>query len=472
MAGEYSLNPGDSLGDYKILLALGKGKFGEVYKAENSDLGTRALKIPIGDDSFKRLFNEVAAQAKKLDHPNIVEVYDFKRENQPPFIAMKYVDGPSFGEMQKPLEIGSCLELMKQILNAVGYAHSQGVIHGDIKPNNILYDQRNNLAKITDFGLAKIVQSSIVSLSGSSSGIVGTDLYMAPEVRKGNPITEKSDIYSIGVTWAEMLGREPGDYRSLKDINPSVDMKLEVIINGCLTSENNRWNNIKEVSDALRDYVWEKSLPKINPVKKFFSDLKIDMESAKEMRTGIYALADVNWGYVAPRLFGLAILGAVIFQLGVYPYFINYKNTRKNQLIFRDFNWNQYTFYKDQCNDFIYATFFGADKKPKEDKRILVSNKEDGFPSSLPVVSPDTTWLVYTNLDDGSVIKKPFSGGQATIVVPGQKEKANGIIYQNLHWINKEIIATTRCIMKDWNVYPQNSVKINVKTGEIKPFNN
>jgi len=199
---------GKIISRYKILALLGRGGMGEVYLAEDTELGRKAaLKfLPpqyISDPELKARFKREARAAASLNHPNIITVYDIGEHQNRAWMAMELVDGQSLRDFMEQVEpeIGETLELMMQACEGLGEAHRAGIIHRDIKPGNILLDRRGRV-KIADFGLARIEGAAPLT---KESLIMGTPAYMSPEQVRGKRLDARSDIFSLGVVLYELL---------------------------------------------------------------------------------------------------------------------------------------------------------------------------------------------------------------------------------------------------------------------------
>ncbi len=199
---------------YEIIRRVGVGGMADVYLAEDTQLGREvALKILhpqyAGDDSFVERFRREALSAAKLQHPNIVQIYDSGREGDFNFIVMEYVEGESLKDhlaQEGPLEIGEACRIAREVLTALAYAHRTGLVHRDIKPGNILLS-KDGKVQVTDFGIARAEAGSTMTQTGT---ILGTAYYLSPEQAQGLPLDGRSDIYSLGVVLYEMLtGRRP-----------------------------------------------------------------------------------------------------------------------------------------------------------------------------------------------------------------------------------------------------------------------
>jgi serine/threonine-protein kinase len=204
-------------GRYQVRKKLGAGGMGSVYLAEQVSIGRRvALKVLHGayatDEEFIRRFRHEARMAASLNHHNIVTVYDFDQGDEGSlFIAMEYVDGRSLSEIIKqegPLDVGRAVRLGAQIAEGLGAAHRAGVIHRDIKPDNIMIvgvgDKEE--VKLMDFGIARLRDTGAMTRLTRSGVLMGTPSYMAPEqIEGGGDVSERTDIYALGVVLYEML---------------------------------------------------------------------------------------------------------------------------------------------------------------------------------------------------------------------------------------------------------------------------
>ncbi len=208
---------GRTIDHYKIDSILGEGGMGVVYKAFDIKLERYvALKIlsreATNNPQFIARFKREAKNQAKLTHPNIVPVYGFTDENNMLGIVMEFVDGETlehYIQRKGKLDVKDALQILQQILTGSGYAHSKGFVHRDLKPSNIILS-REGIVKIMDFGISKSInESKGITKTGTK---IGTILYMSPEQIKALEPTNQSDIYSIGITFYEMLtGSTPFD---------------------------------------------------------------------------------------------------------------------------------------------------------------------------------------------------------------------------------------------------------------------
>jgi len=200
---------GERLGNYRILEKIGSGGMGSVYLAKDIVLEREvAIKIISSEyanrpDLMARFKVEAVAQAK-LNHPNIITIHSFKQEKNIYYIVMEYVQGKTLKKIiseKGRIPVVTSLKYMTRVISAISYAHSRGVIHRDVKPDNVFITDEGNV-KIGDFGIAKIKGIEGLTRTGSS---LGTPLYSSPEQILGRKIDTRTDIYSIGITLYEML---------------------------------------------------------------------------------------------------------------------------------------------------------------------------------------------------------------------------------------------------------------------------
>ena len=221
---------GKVLDNYRIIESLGIGGMGIVFKAIHIKLEKIfALKMItpglVMNENFLKRFQAEAKSLAKFEDPNIVRVYDLRSDDDRWFIVMEFVDGINLLEKIKrdgPFPWQEALPILEQMLSGISHAHASGIIHRDIKPNNIMIT-KDGTVKITDFGLAKDQTSGSSTLTVASGG---TLYYMSPEHVKGFSFTDKrSDVYSVGMTFYEMLtGSVP-----FKDINSDFDIREKIV---------------------------------------------------------------------------------------------------------------------------------------------------------------------------------------------------------------------------------------------------
>ena len=205
-------------GRYELLERIGSGGMAVVYKARdrmlNRYVAIKILKPEYTKDiKFIENFRRESQAAAGLSHPNVVVVYDVGREGNVHYIAMELVEGEPLSDLierEAPLDYHRVIEITKQIASALSFAHKHQIIHRDVKPHNIMMTEDGQTAKITDFGIAKAVNSS--TLVGNTGTVMGSVHYFSPEQARGGYVDEKSDIYSLGIVMYEMLtGKVPFD---------------------------------------------------------------------------------------------------------------------------------------------------------------------------------------------------------------------------------------------------------------------
>lgn len=270
---------GQKVENYKIIESIGVGGMGEVYKAIHETLDrVVALKVIHPEllsnaEIIKRFYKEAKIQAQ-MTHPNIVTVFDFLEIENSYFLVMEYIEGESIGKIVKkqgPLEINFSLNIFKQILSGIAHAHSKGIIHRDIKPNNFILTEGE--VKITDFGIAHIVSDSAHTVAGT---VLGTPKYMSPEQILGERVDHRSDVYSLGVSFYEILtGKVPfgsntgSDYEIKKghvELTPTAICEIRPDVS-------------KDLENAIAKSLAKKPEARFQTVDDFLASLKIGVSS-------------------------------------------------------------------------------------------------------------------------------------------------------------------------------------------------
>jgi serine/threonine protein kinase/tetratricopeptide (TPR) repeat protein len=277
-----ALSTGDRLGPYVVVGSLGAGGMGEVYRARDTrlrrDVAVKVLPEDLASDPKRlRRFEREARAASVLSDPHIVAVFDVGREGSLPYFVAEFVDGQTLSEMlvQGAMPLALALDLAEQIAIGLAAAHALGVIHRDLKPDNVLVT-KSGVAKIADFGLAKLTYAegesslTMASLENTASGIVlGTAGYMAPEQVQASRTDARCDVFSFGCLLYEMVtGRKafPGTSgverlaAILRDtpmlassVNPAIPSGLDRIIARCLEkSPDQRFQNARDLALSLR----------------------------------------------------------------------------------------------------------------------------------------------------------------------------------------------------------------------------
>jgi serine/threonine protein kinase len=246
---------------YEIVNELGRGGMGRVYKARQTKLERYvALKIlpqeTSSDSTFAERFMREARALARLNHSNIVAVYDFGQAGSLSYFVMEFVDGTNLRQLIRSGRIApqETLRIMSQICDALQYAHDEGIVHRDIKPENILRDKRGR-AKIADFGIAKLLARTTAdyTLTGPWQ-LVGTFSYMAPEqIESPQKLDHRADIYSLGVMFYEMLtGGLPMGRFALPSQKVAMDRRIDEIVLKALEKEpERRYQHAHELKAAI-----------------------------------------------------------------------------------------------------------------------------------------------------------------------------------------------------------------------------
>lgn len=261
-------------GKYEISGEIGRGGMGVVYKGIQRSLGrTVAIKLlpaQLSDnEQYLQRFRREAEALGRLNHPNIVTIHDLETDAGENYLVMEFVDGRSLGAIlssREPLPTRVAIDIATQVALALDAAHRCGIVHRDVKPENILIDRASGRVKVTDFGIAAMAGSKFRTDTGT---MVGTPKYMAPEQVQGTQVTGTADIYALGVVLYEMLsGRVPfvGDtpmtiaYQhvdatppALATLAPHVPASLARIVERALEKQpERRFSSAGEMAEALR----------------------------------------------------------------------------------------------------------------------------------------------------------------------------------------------------------------------------
>jgi Tol biopolymer transport system component len=277
------LSAGTRLGPYEIVAPLGAGGMGEVYRARDTRLGrdvaVKVIRPRLSTDSDQlRRFEQEARAASQLNHPNILVVHDLGSHEGSPYIVSELLDGESLRDkLGAPLPPKRTVEYAVQVAHGLAAAHEKGIVHRDLKPEN-LFVTRDGRIKILDFGVAKLVQPALPSVSlteaptaapGTDAGVVlGTVGYMSPEQVLGKQLDSRGDLFSLGVVLYEMLsGNRPfrkdtapetmaailrEEPPELTATNKAISPGLDRIVRHCLEKEpTNRFQTARDIAFAL-----------------------------------------------------------------------------------------------------------------------------------------------------------------------------------------------------------------------------
>ncbi|HSB91367.1 MAG TPA: protein kinase [Anaerolineales bacterium] len=278
---------GENVGPYRILEQLGQGGMATVFKGYHAALDRYvAIKVLhpafLQDPNFQARFQREARVVARLDHPNIVPIYDFAEHEGQPYLVMKFIEGMTLKARlgQAPLGIEEGLRIVEAAGAALAYAHKSGVLHRDIKPSNILLAPEGSIY-LADFGLARMAQAGESTLSNDM--MLGTPQYISPEQARGEgKLDEGSDIYSFGVVLYEMVvGKVPFSadtpfsiihdhiYKPLplpRSINPRVPEAVERVLLKALAKErSDRFQTVEGMVEAFRRAVRGEGAPDLAP---------------------------------------------------------------------------------------------------------------------------------------------------------------------------------------------------------------
>jgi serine/threonine protein kinase len=267
---------GKTLGPYKLEAQLGQGGMASVYKAFQVSVKRYvAIKVMLPDVStdpgFVERFEREAQVIAALEHPHILPVIDYGTVDGIHYLVMRYLDGGSLDQRMRRQALGleECSKFLSQVASALDYAHRRGVIHRDIKPNNIMLDSEGN-GYLTDFGIARMMQSDH-KLTATGS-VMGTPAYMSPEQGMGRPVDGRSDIYTLGVVLYEMvLNRLPFNADTSaalifqhvyerpippQTINPNLtDPVIQVLDRALAKNPDDRFQSASELATSFNDAI-------------------------------------------------------------------------------------------------------------------------------------------------------------------------------------------------------------------------
>src|SRR5882672_937849 len=269
-----------TLGRYNIERVLGKGAMGVVYEGVDPRLGRRVaiktiLKAHLDEDTgkdFAMRFVREAQAVARLNHPNIVQVYDFGEESDIAYLVMEFIKGKelkNFFDANERFDLKEVVRIMGELCDALDFAHNAGIIHRDIKPANVMLDSQAR-TKLTDFGVARVQDSDKTSVERTQAGtMVGTPAYMSPEQITGGTIDKRTDVFSAGIILYQFLtGEKPftgsGAWTIAKKIiqeeppapstlNNAVTPLFDAVVNKALSKDaNTRYSSARELGQGLQ----------------------------------------------------------------------------------------------------------------------------------------------------------------------------------------------------------------------------
>lgn len=278
---------GDTIGSYQLTGKLGSGGMATVYKGYHQrlqrEVAVKVMHAPLmNDPDFMSRFEREAQIIGKLYHAHIVPLFDFNQHNGQPYLIMRYIEGQTLKDRMEsdPPTLEQIVQIVEAVSSALTYAHQAGVLHRDIKPSNVLIDTHGT-PYLTDFGLARLVQTGESSLSAGM--VVGTPNYISPEQADGqHEVTERSDVYSFGIMLYELVvGRVPfiakTPYATLhkqiydapplpSQLNPEVPTEVEMVLLKALEKDPaERYATPADLAEAFKDAVARSGLSQLNP---------------------------------------------------------------------------------------------------------------------------------------------------------------------------------------------------------------
>ena len=416
-------------GRYEILEEVGNGGMAVVYKAKDFDTGAIvAVKILreeyLDNEEFCRRFRNESRAIALLNHPNIVKIFDVCNSPSLQYIVMEYIDGISlkdYIEQQRVVRVKEAVHFTTQILRALMHAHSKGIVHRDIKPQNIML-LPNGRIKVTDFGIARLLTSQTSTITDKAIGSVH---YIAPEQARGAVTDARADLYSVGVMLYEMLtGKLPFDANSAvsvavmqlqadpkmpRQINPNIPVGLEEItIQAMQKDPNSRYQSAAEMLQDIENF-------KLNPGIKF--NYKYIVEDTPRYRKPAQTSKkteseDEYKSPVIPVLTGIAtafVLVAVVFVIIFIDASGILKKNTSEQVKLPNFVGQVYNeilesqkydfeFYKEEKFSSVIAEGVVIEQNPKPDKMVYSDSRVKLVVSKGPerLMVPDFQNMTYT----------------------------------------------------------------------------
>lgn len=424
-------------GRYEIYELIGVGGMANVYRARDTiDDRTVAIKILkdeyLGNEEFIRRFKNESKAIAVLSHPNIVKVYDVSFGDRIQYIVEEYIDGITLKDylsQQKEIKWKEAIHFTIQILRALQHAHEKGIVHRDIKPQNIMLLQDGTI-KVTDFGIARFSRSETRTMTGKTIGSVH---YIAPEQARGDLTDEKADIYSVGVMLYEMVtGRLPfeadnavsvaimqlqADPKPPREINPSLPEGLEEITMKAMQKDPSQ--RYQSASEMLRDIEEFRRNPSISFQYKYFVDEKptkyIDaINTVKSSEPPVY---NDNYEYeevvekrkkksVAPLIItGIAAAFLIVaVALGISTLLRGCESEEATEFYLEDLTGQM---YNDVVNDEKYAGKIVFEKEEvQSDGEEAIGQILDQKPAGNMNVRIGTTVTLYVNAG-GEMVEVP-----------------------------------------------------------------
>jgi eukaryotic-like serine/threonine-protein kinase len=324
---------GQTIFHYKILEKLGEGGMGVVYKAQDTKLDRFvALKfLPPHLNALeqdKSRFIQEAKAASSLNHPNVCTIHDIQEQDGQLFIVMEFVDGQTLADKKVSISLKQAIDVGIQIADGLAAAHEKGIVHRDIKPDNIMI-RKDGLVQIMDFGLAKLRGASRLTKEGSTAGTAG---YMSPEQLQGMNVDHRTDIFSLGVILYELFAGESPfkgthdaalayeivnvDPPPISSLRPELDPEIDRIVFECLQKEpDERFQAAKDISKELKRVKRDSGRPRQSRISAIPNFNRSSQTSDRQKpREGPHVPLYLPWIIAGTCLIAVAVL-AVLYIL-------------------------------------------------------------------------------------------------------------------------------------------------------------
>lgn len=340
--------PGLQLAQYSIIDRLGAGGMGQVFVASDTKLKRQvALKFLspqyLSDDNFRARFIREAQSAAALNHPNIVTIYEVAESRNQVYIAMEYIEGQSLKEVidSRSIDVETNLRIMEQICDGLAAAHAIGLIHRDLKPQNIMIDRTKRI-RILDFGLAKVQGDDQLTQAGTA---IGTVNYMSPEQAAGGDADQRSDIFALGILFYELLsgqlpfkrGNMPATLHAivhepappLQQVAPQLPAYLQPVIDRALAKQpDNRYQSVDQLLTEIRTLQNNLSMARMSNSVIYATEPRQVVRSLAVLHLRNIGSADdefLSYGITEDLIVDLTRLGTV--RVAPMRSVLKYKNT-------------------------------------------------------------------------------------------------------------------------------------------------
>jgi serine/threonine protein kinase len=487
LAEKSELSPGYTIGNYDVLSFISRGGMGEVYLANDKRLSRKvALKLlPSAftrDNDRLRRFAQEARAASALNHPNIITIYEIFQADSTHVIATEFVEGETLRQRlgRSGLSLTETLNIAIQIADALAAAHKAGIIHRDVKPENVML-RPDGYVKVLDFGLAKLSEETTGAVAGEaptlqvrtgSGFVLGTAGYMSPEQARGLSVDNRSDIFSLGAVMYEMLARRkpfegetPSDTMAailkseptpLPHIVPQLPSELVRIVNKSLRKDREEryqvvkdlWLDLKALKQELEFQAkLDRSVPSENgdgltgTVDRAHSTATGGRVDATETRSAINAITDSLSIEIKRHKVGVAVVLAIVLAvIGLGAFGIYKLANRKPEIgAFQNIHLARLTNSGDVIDATIspdgkYLVYVRSDRNQQSlwirqvstanDKEIVPQSAVGFFGITFSPDGEDVYYAIKARLDTGTLYRVPLLGGPSVKVL----EKIDGPI--------------------------------------------